>query len=67
MEEEDEDYEIQRPHSIKYEEHMEDLTVNTILIFNLHMTNKFVNNNYRSEGFVMQRSEDDCHGYWLNQ
>jgi len=38
---------------------MEDLTVNTILIFNLQMINKFVGNNYKSEGFGMQRSKDD--------
>jgi hypothetical protein len=38
---------------------MEDLIVNTILIFNLQMTNKFVSNNYKSEGFGMQRSKDD--------
>ncbi len=29
-----------------------------ILIFNLHMNNKFVNNNYKSEGFRMHRSKD---------
>jgi hypothetical protein len=36
---------------------MEDHVVNTILIFNLQMINKFVNNNYKSEGFGMQRFE----------
>jgi len=45
--------------NIEDEEQMEDLVVNTILIFDLQMTNKFVNNNYRSEGFGMQRFEDD--------
>ncbi len=61
MEEEDEDYEIQIPHmqNTEDEEHMEDLMVNTILIFDLQMTNKSVNNNCRSEGFGMQRSKDD--------
>jgi hypothetical protein len=38
---------------------MEDLTVNTILIFDLHMTNKSMSNNYGNEGFGMQRYEDD--------
>jgi hypothetical protein len=38
---------------------MEDLIVNTILIFDLHMTNKSVSNNYGYEGFGMQRSKDD--------
>ncbi len=38
---------------------MEDLIVNTILIFNLQMINKFVSNNYKSEGFGMQKFEDD--------
>jgi hypothetical protein len=38
---------------------VEDLVVNTILIFDLQMINKSVNNNYRSEGFGMQRSKDD--------
>jgi hypothetical protein len=33
--------------------------INTILIFNLHITYKFVNNNCKSEGCEMQRSEDD--------
>ncbi len=30
---------------------MEDPMVNTILTFNLHMTNKSVSDNYKSEGF----------------
>ncbi len=38
---------------------MEDLAVNTILIFDLQMINEFVNNNYTSEGFGLQRFEDD--------
>ncbi len=33
--------------------------VNTILIFDLQMTDKSMNNNYRSEGLEMQRSKDD--------
>jgi hypothetical protein len=36
--------------------------VNTIWIFNLQMTNKCVSNNYKSEGFGMQRSKDDILG-----
>ncbi len=31
------------------------------------MINKSMNNNCRSEGFGMQRSEDDLSGYRLNQ
>jgi hypothetical protein len=42
---------------------MEDLAVNTILIFDLHMINKSMSNNYRNEGFGMQRFEDDLSGY----
>jgi hypothetical protein len=38
---------------------VEDLAVNTILIFDLQMINEFVNNNYTSEGFGLQRFEDD--------
>jgi hypothetical protein len=45
--------------NIKDDEQMEDFAVNTILIFNLHMTNKSVSNNYKSERFGMQRFEDD--------
>jgi hypothetical protein len=45
--------------SIEDEEQMEDPAVNTILIFNLQMTNKSMSNNYKSEGFGMQRSRDD--------
>jgi hypothetical protein len=58
MKEEDEDYEIQKPQmqNTKYDEQMEDPTINTILIFDLQMTNKSVINNYRSEGFGMHRS-----------
>ncbi len=61
MEEEDEDCEIQKPQmqNTKDEEQVEDPMVNTILIFNLQMINKSVNNNYRSEGFGMQKSKDD--------
>jgi len=36
-----------------------DPTINTILIFNLQMTNKSMNNNYKSDGFEIQRSKDD--------
>ncbi len=38
---------------------MENLTVNTILNFNLQMTNKSMSNDYKSEGFGMQISKDD--------
>jgi len=38
---------------------MKDPMVNTILIFDLHITNKSVSNNYKSEGFGIQRSKDD--------
>jgi len=38
---------------------MEDLAVNNILIFDLQMTNKSVNNNYKNERFGMQKFEDD--------
>jgi hypothetical protein len=38
---------------------MEDLAINIILIFNLQMVNTFVTNNCRSEGFGMQRFEND--------
>ncbi len=38
---------------------MQDLVVNTILIFDLQMINKFVNNNYKRKGFGMQRFEND--------
>ncbi len=59
-EEEDEDCEIQKPHmlSTKDEEHMEDHAVYIILIFDLQMIHKFVNNNYKNEGFGIQRFED---------
>ncbi len=50
MEVEDEEYDIQKPHiwSNENEEQMEDgrwKMVNIILILELHMTNKSVNNN----------------------
>ncbi len=38
---------------------MEDLVVNTIFIFNQQMINKSVSNNYKSEGFGVQKFEDD--------
>ncbi len=38
---------------------MEDPMVNTILIFSLQMTNKSANNNYKHEGFGIQRFEDE--------
>jgi hypothetical protein len=40
----------------KDEEQMKDPKVNTILIFDLQMINKYVINNYKSEGFGMHRS-----------
>ncbi len=53
MEEEDEDYEIQKPQmqSIEHEEQMEDHAIDRILTVELHVINKFVSNNYKSEGF----------------
>jgi hypothetical protein len=64
MEEDDENCEIQKPHmqSIAVEEYIKDPMVNTILVFDLHMTNKSVSNNYISEGFGIQRSKDDLLG-----
>ncbi len=38
---------------------MEDPAVTTILIFDLQMIDKSVNNYYKSEGFGMQDFEDD--------
>ncbi len=38
---------------------MEDHAVNTILIFNLLMSNTFVSDNCKNEGFKVQRSKDD--------
>ncbi len=60
MEVEDEDYDIQKPHiqSNENEEHMKNLAINATLILELQMINKFVSNNYRSEGIGMQRSKD---------
>ncbi len=45
---------------------MKDSTINIILILELHMINKFVDNNYRSQEFEMQRSKEDLSGQ-LNQ
>ncbi len=63
-EEENKDCEIQQPHmkSTKDEEHMEDLVISTILIFDLQMTNKSVSINYKSGGFGMQKFIDDLLG-----
>ncbi len=60
-EEEDEECETQKPQmqNIEDEKHMKDLTVNTILIFDLQMINKSMNNNYKSEKIGIQRFEDD--------
>ncbi len=57
----DENYEIQKPQvkNVAYEEQIKDLVVNTILIFNLQMNNKSMNDNYKSEGFGIQDFEDD--------
>jgi hypothetical protein len=41
----------------KNEEQMKDPTINTMLIFYLHMINKYMNDNCRNEGFGMQRFE----------
>jgi hypothetical protein len=40
-------------------EKMKDLEVNTILSLELQMTNKSMNNNYKSEGFGIQSFEVD--------
>jgi hypothetical protein len=55
MDKEDEDCEIQKPQmqSTKDEKQMKDLTVNTILISELCMTNKSIGNNCKSEEFGM--------------
>ncbi len=60
-EEEDENCEIQKPQmqNTKDEEQRENLMVNIILIFDLQMTKKSMNNNCKGEGFGMQRSNDD--------
>ncbi len=36
--------------------------MNTMLIFDLNMNNKSMNNNYKSEGFGIKKSEDDMLG-----
>jgi hypothetical protein len=41
---------------------MKDLAINIILILDLQMTNKSMNNNYKNEGFGIQRFEDDLLG-----
>jgi hypothetical protein len=38
---------------------MEDLVLNTILIFDLQMNNTFMSNNCKNEGLEIQRFEDD--------
>lgn len=60
-EEEEEDYEIQKPQmqNIEHEEQIKDHVINIILIFDLEVTNKFVSNNCRSERLGMHRTEDD--------
>ncbi len=61
MKEEDEDYEIQKPqiwHN-EDEDQIQDLEVKKILICDLHMPNKFKNNNRKSARFGMQRFKDD--------
>ncbi len=61
MKEEDEACEMKKPYmqSIEDEEQMEDPTINIILIFDLQMTNKFMSNNCKSEGFGMKKFEND--------
>ncbi len=64
MEEEDEDYEIQKPqlqHN-EDEKQMKNLAINTIFIFGLQMTNKSTSNNYKNEAFGIQISKDDLLG-----
>ncbi len=55
---EDDDCDIQKPHiqTNEDEEQMQDLLINTILIVAIHMTNEFVSNNYKSDGFGKQKS-----------
>jgi hypothetical protein len=53
--------------NVEDEEQLKDLVVNTLLIFYLQMSNKYVSNNYRNEGFGMWKFEDDMSGNWLNQ
>jgi hypothetical protein len=45
--------------NVKDEELIQDLIVNIMLNFNLQKSNKSMNNNFKSEGFGIQRSEDD--------
>ncbi len=61
MEEEDENCEIQKPQlrHIKDEKQMKDLVVNIMLIFDLLMIKKSVNDNNNNEGFGMQRFENN--------
>ncbi len=68
-EEEDENYEIQKPQlqSIEDEKQMEDPMVNTILIFDLQMTDKSISNNYRSEDLGCRDLKMIYQGYPLNQ
>ncbi len=53
--------EIQKPQmkNVKDEDQIKNLAVNIILIFDLQMNNKSMNNNCKNEGFGIQRSEDD--------
>jgi hypothetical protein len=53
--------------SIKDEEQMEDLVINIILIFDLHMISKSMNNNCRNEGLGCRVLKMICHGHRLNQ
>jgi hypothetical protein len=41
---------------------MKDLAFNAILIFDLQMINKSMNNNYKSEGFEIQRFDNNLSG-----
>jgi hypothetical protein len=41
------------------ETHLKDLALNTLLILDLQMIKKSMSNNYISEGFGIQRSEDN--------
>jgi hypothetical protein len=44
---------------------MEDLAINTILIMELHMANKLMSNNYKSEGFGKQEFKDELSRVWI--
>jgi hypothetical protein len=64
-EEENKSSEMQKPQmqNIEDEEQMENLVVNTVLIFNLQITNKSMNNNYKVKDLGCKNLKMICHGY----